>query len=57
MNVRRISVVAVFLLALSFRAGDVVACSCGLVSPPCDAAWRTDAIIAGIVRSVELIDL
>jgi hypothetical protein len=56
MNARRISVVAVFVLALSFREGDALACSCGLASPPCEAAWRADAVIAGVVRSVEVIE-
>ena len=57
MNVRRLRVVAALTLVLSFRAGDARACSCGGASgAPCEATWRADVVIAGIVRSVDLID-
>ena len=56
MNVRRFGVLAALTLVLSFRAGEARACSCGGPGAPCEAAWRVDAVIAGIVRSVEAID-
>ena len=56
MKGRRVRVLAALALVLSFRAADAGACSCGGSGAPCEAAWRVDAVIAGIVRSVEVID-
>jgi hypothetical protein len=32
------------------------ACSCAMSGPPCQAAWSTDVVFAGVVRSIESVD-
>jgi hypothetical protein len=56
MRARRFRVVATLALVLSLRAAESDACSCPSSGVPCEAAWRADAVIAGIVRSVDTID-
>ena len=57
MTVRRIRFVLTLALLLgAVRAQDVQACSCGSGAPPCEAAWRADAVFAGIVTAIEQVD-
>jgi len=45
---------AMGLMAATPASG--VACSCEIAGPPCEAAWKSDAVFAGTVRSVVEID-
>jgi hypothetical protein len=58
MTVRRIRCVLTFtLLVGAFGARDAQACSCGSAgAQPCEAAWRSDAVFTGTVRSIEQAD-
>ena len=57
MTVRQFRVVIALALSVVVRAQDARACSCGSGGvPPCEAAWRSDAIFAGTVRSIEQVD-
>jgi len=57
MTVRQFRVVVALALSVVVRAEDARACSCGSAGvPPCEAAWRADAVFAGTVRSIEQVD-
>jgi hypothetical protein len=49
-------VLVALALLLTFGTEDARACSCGGSGPPCEAAWRSDAVFAGTVRAVEEVD-
>jgi hypothetical protein len=46
----------VALLFLLAPTDDAAACSCMKSGPPCEAAWKADAVFSGVVRSIEPVE-
>jgi Carboxypeptidase regulatory-like domain len=57
MNGSGFRVLVALALLLAFWTEEARACSCGSRGvPPCEAAWKSDAVFAGTVRSIEEVD-